>query len=114
MSNSIAGIMSGGCYPVPTMRDRLIKMDTDGNGGISKEEMTQAFVAMGRDTSNVDKIFSLLDVNGDGEISQADKQAAWENWLSKIPSKSGSADALTSQEGGNSFQTVFMNILNAK
>ena len=48
------------------------KLDTDGDGSISKGEFETASTKAGLDTSSADALFSKLDANGDGSISKGE------------------------------------------
>jgi type IV secretory pathway VirB2 component (pilin) len=48
------------------------KLDTDGDGQISKSEFENALGRAGVDTSSADALFAKLDANGDGSISQSE------------------------------------------
>jgi hypothetical protein len=48
------------------------KLDTDGDGQISKSEFENALAGAGVDTSSADALFAKLDANGDGSISQSE------------------------------------------
>ena len=57
--------------------DLFSKVDTDGNGSVSKSEMSDFVSKMGKnsDTSSSDDQFSKLDSDGDGSLSQAEFEA---------------------------------------
>lgn len=48
------------------------KLDTNGDGQISKAEFESALGSNGVDTSSADALFSKLDTNGDGSVSQSE------------------------------------------
>ena len=48
------------------------KLDSDGDGSISKSEFESALGGAGVDTSSADALFAKLDANGDGSISQSE------------------------------------------
>lgn len=48
------------------------KLDTDGDGSISKTEFEKALGKAGVNTSSADALFAKLDTNGDGKISQSE------------------------------------------
>ena len=52
------------------------KLDTDGDGQISKSEFENALGSNGVDTSSADALFNKLDTNGDGSVSQDELAAA--------------------------------------
>lgn len=53
-------------------KDIFSQIDSDSSGGISKDEFTKAFgdSKLGRDGDKLNQLFSALDKNGDGSISQ--------------------------------------------
>lgn len=52
------------------------KIDTDGDGQISKAEFEKALSGAGASTSDADTLFAKLDANGDGAISQGEMAKA--------------------------------------
>lgn len=52
-------------------KDLFERLDTDGNGTISKEELKSGLSELGMniDDSKIDSFFSMVDIDGDGEIS---------------------------------------------
>lgn len=77
------------------------KADKDGSGGISKSELS-AMLKNGQNgattsTDDIDKIFSEVDTDGDGEISEAENKKHMEEMAKNGPgqpsSLSGSSDA---------------------
>lgn len=56
---------------------RFQKIDQDGDGKITKDELTAAKPQDGKGPS-VDDIFSKVDTNQDGAIDETEDQAAWE------------------------------------
>lgn len=53
-------------------RSLFSKLDTNGNGSISKSEFEKALGQAGVDSPSADALFSKLDTNGDGSISQGE------------------------------------------
>jgi len=49
---------------------RFGKLDTDGDGSISKTEFETALGGSGVDTASADSLFSTLDANGDGSVGK--------------------------------------------
>lgn len=49
---------------------RFGKLDTDGDGSISKTEFETALSGSGVDTASADSLFSTLDANGDGSVGK--------------------------------------------
>jgi Ca2+-binding EF-hand superfamily protein len=55
------------------MRQRMFsKIDANGDGKVSKDELTQVMANASSGGSSVDDIMSALDTNGDGSISQSE------------------------------------------
>jgi Ca2+-binding EF-hand superfamily protein len=55
------------------MQQRMFsKIDANGDGKISKDELTQVMVNAPKGGASVDDIFKQLDTNGDGSISQSE------------------------------------------
>ncbi len=52
------------------------KIDTDGDGKISKTEFENALTGAGASTSDADAAFAKLDANGDGSITQSELPGA--------------------------------------
>jgi hypothetical protein len=52
--------------------DLFSRLDTDGDGQISKTEFEQALGAVGVDTQSADALFGKLDANSDGNISPSE------------------------------------------
>lgn len=57
--------------------DLFSKVDTDGDGSVSKSEMSDFVAKMGKnsDTSSSDDKFAKLDTDGDGSLSQSEFEA---------------------------------------
>lgn len=73
--------------------DRFKAADTDGNEVVSKQEFVDVMERNGLDTNKMDKIFKRMDENGDGQISQSERQDM-RNFLEQRLA------SLTSDEGG--------------
>jgi Ca2+-binding EF-hand superfamily protein len=72
------GSVGGGMNAVQMaqmMRERFAESDADESGTISKDEFTLPERPDGADGPSADEIFSLIDTNGDGEISQEEYEA---------------------------------------
>jgi hypothetical protein len=54
----------------------LSKLDTDGDGTISKSEFESALGSAGVDTTSADSLFSKLDANGDGSVTGSELRTA--------------------------------------
>ncbi|MGB6350290.1 MAG: EF-hand domain-containing protein [Pseudolabrys sp.] len=52
--------------------DLFSRLDTDGDGQISKTEFEQALGAVGVDTQSADALFGKLDANNDGNVSPSE------------------------------------------
>lgn len=52
------------------------KLDTDGDGSISKSEFENALADVGVSTTDADSLFAKLDTNGDGSVSQSELEKA--------------------------------------
>ena len=61
------------------------KLDTDGDGQISKSEFENALGDAGVGTSSADALFAKLDANGDGSISQSELTQARRRWPPPSP-----------------------------
>ena len=55
---------------------RFASLDRDGNGVLTREEFREGLGPMGLDEGLVDIIFNTFDVNGDGQINQAEFASA--------------------------------------
>jgi hypothetical protein len=51
------------------------KIDTNGDGQISKSEFENALASVGVDSSTADSLYAKLDTNGDGSVSQSEFDA---------------------------------------
>jgi len=76
-------------YKQKQAESRFQQLDTDKDGLVSLEEFASGSARMyghknwhGRDGKN--SIFSRLDANGDGSISQQESLTAWTNWFNRI------------------------------
>ena len=56
----------------PGIGDMFDKIDSDGDGKISKIELETAFTQAGGSADQADKLFAALDKDGDGSVSKAD------------------------------------------
>lgn len=69
------------------MKVQIDKVDSDGNGGLSFDEiMTNA--PEGIDKNKLEKVFSKIDSNGDGEISSEERQAIKDKMQERMKSAS--------------------------
>ncbi|BDX06608.1 EF-hand domain-containing protein [Planctobacterium marinum] len=74
--NSISGL--SGFDPqamMQKMQERAQQADTDGNGALSKTELTESMEEAGRTPPNFDKMFDKADTDGNGELSADEQQA---------------------------------------
>jgi len=60
----------------PRQQQLFAAIDTNGDGTISKSELTAAFTTAGLDPANADALFAKLDTNGDGAVSTSEFAAA--------------------------------------
>ena len=60
----------------PHEQQLFAKLDTNGDGTISKTELEAAVTAAGGDNATADALFAKLDSNGDGSISSSEFAAA--------------------------------------
>jgi Ca2+-binding EF-hand superfamily protein len=72
-------------------QNRFKKIDQDGNGKITKDELKAGMPQDGKGPS-VDDIFSKVDTNQDGVINEAEDKAAFEQ-MRKNPPPDGPPDA---------------------
>ena len=56
----------------PNGKSAFARLDADGDGSISKNELETAAKKAGLDTSSADTVFGKLDSNGDGSVSQSE------------------------------------------
>lgn len=74
--NSISGV--SGFDPqamIQKVQERAQQADTDGNGALSKTELTESMEGAGRTPPNFDKMFDKADTDGNGELSADEQQA---------------------------------------
>lgn len=76
-------ISSTNGYKHPDPAALFKRVDADGSGGISKDELSamlqkrsEKMTSAQGTTPNVDQIFSAADTNGDGQINQAEMETA--------------------------------------
>ncbi|MCP4619494.1 MAG: EF-hand domain-containing protein [Bradyrhizobium sp.] len=58
------------------LKDLFSKIDTDGDGKITKSEFENALGAGGTNTAQADDVFSKLDKNGDGSVTMDEMSSA--------------------------------------
>lgn len=62
--------------PSSALQDLFSKIDTNGDGQITKAEFESALGAGGTNTAQADKVFNMIDKNGTGSISLSDLSSA--------------------------------------
>ena len=80
--------------------DLFSKLDTDGDGQISKTEFEQALGAVGVDTQSADALFGKLDANSDGSITPSEIRNAHGRGHHHHPHADSSAKGSDPQQGG--------------
>lgn len=72
--------------------DRMLeRLDADGDGVLSQEEMAEARTGRGRGP-NPERIFSRMDADGDGVVTQAEFDAAAERMMERRGHRHGDRD----------------------
>ena len=84
------------------MGDRFKTADTDGSEAVSKQEFVKAMEDTGFNTNKMEKMFSKMDSNGDGEISHQEQLDMMSMMEQRMGSLMGSGGSGRSQEGFDS------------
>jgi len=80
--------------------DLFSKLDSDGDGQISKTEFEQALGGVGVDTQSADALFGKLDINSDGSISAGELDKAHGHHHHHHADSTGSTQGNDPQQGG--------------
>ena len=84
--------------PQQKMTNLYQQIDTNGNGSITKGQLEQAFGALNPPAAfknaGVDAVFSQLDPNRTGSVSQADFVSGMKNLMVSLRSSAQSLDSL--------------------
>ncbi len=94
---SVIGSSFGGGFDpsqmMQQMKDRFKTADIDGSGSVSKAEFVKAGEESGLQTTKMDNMFSRMDSNGDGEVSQEEHQAMLDQIDQRITNLMGDGDS---------------------
>ncbi len=85
------------------MGDRFKTADTDGSDAVSKQEFVSALEETGLDASKMEKMFSRMDSNGDGQVTQQEQQEMMSMMEQRMGSIGGSGGG---KEGFDSVTTL--------
>lgn len=100
---------SSGFNPVQIqrqMQDKFNTADTDDRGSLTLEELTNA-TPEGTDISRMEKMFARVDSNGDGEVTQEERDSMVESMQERMKSLSRNATGLASaNEESDPFDTL--------
>lgn len=90
------------------MQEKLQQADTDGNGALSKSELTDATEGAGRLQGNLDRMFTKLDSDGNGELSKEEQAKMQEQMQERMVQfqSMGSSISNTGYQQTNSFQSL--------
>lgn len=93
-----AAVEPAATAPVQRHPDLVARLDTDGDGRVSREEFIagvekhEAWIK-----ANKPELYKQLDVDGDGQVTAKDRQALHERWQAK---RSGLKDKLDRNDDG--------------
>jgi Ca2+-binding EF-hand superfamily protein len=100
---------SSGFNPVQIqrqMQDKFNTADTDDRGSLTLEELTNA-TPEGTDISRMENMFARVDSNGDGEVTQEERDSMVESMQERMKSLSRNATGLASaNEESDPFDTL--------
>ena len=85
----ISGAGYGGFNPAElqkNMQQQFTAADVDESGSLSKSEATQSMSDKGMSESAIDKMFSKMDSNGDGEVTAEEQDAMFEQMQERMAS----------------------------
>jgi Ca2+-binding EF-hand superfamily protein len=111
IQSSTGSTTSASTSPSSALQDLFSKIDTNGDGQISKTEFENALGSGGTNIAQADAVFSKLDTNGDGSVSLNELSSALQGAGGKgghhhhhhVASSGGSSDASgTSGTAGSS------------
>ena len=91
-------------------RQAFVDADADESGSISKTEATQAAQDSGLPDSALNKMFSQMDSDGDGEISAQEKSDAYERMQERMASMQGSPSISGQTESASLFESLLQSL----
>jgi len=92
------------------MGDRFKTADTDGSEAVSKQEFVSAMEETGLDASKMEKMFSRMDSNDDGEVTQQEQQ----DMMSMMERRMGSLGGGGGGKGGFDSVTTLLESLQSE
>ncbi|MFK5986771.1 MAG: hypothetical protein QM479_15300 [Pseudomonadota bacterium] len=92
------------------MRDKAKTAGLDSNEAISKQDFVQAMGENGQDDAKMEKMFSQMDSNGDGEVSQQEREAMREMMQQRMGSFNGNGGG--NQKDFNSVSSLLETLKN--
>jgi Ca2+-binding EF-hand superfamily protein len=84
--------------------------DSDENGTVSKSEATSALQDKGMSDNAIDKMFSQMDGNGDGEISSQEQADAFEKMQERMASMQGGMGFNQQTESASLFESLLQSL----
>ena len=115
--NAISGSLSSGFNPsemLQKMNERFNAADKDGDLAVSKTEFSDIMNSQGVSQTRIEKIFTRLDANGNGEISQQEQQDIMSKMQQRMSSISGGStvDGNFTQSGFEPINTLLNSLHN--
>ena len=92
------------------MRDKAKTAGLDGNEAISKQDFVQVMEESGQAGAKTEKMFSQMDSNGDGELSQQEREAMREMMQQRMGSFKGNGGG--NEEEFNSISSLLETLQN--